>query len=69
MMGKGKYYSLSDMAILTGQPKNTAAEIIQFLTKYGFVESIGTSEPLYARSTAKLSPAQTVNILKSLADD
>jgi hypothetical protein len=65
-MTQGKYYSLHDLANLAGQPRSTVAEVMRFLTKYGFVKRIGATEPVFTKSNVKFSPGESINLLRCL---
>ena len=62
MMETGKYYSISDLAYLSDQPKTSILDSIRFLSKYGFVRSIGQPTEIYSK-TGKLSPASSARLL------
>ena len=66
-MAKGKYYSVNDLANLTEQPRSTVADVLKFLTKYGFVRRIGRNEPVFTKSSVKFSPGESINLLKCIA--
>ena len=42
---------------------------MNFLTRYDFVRQIGTTEPLFTRSSIILSPTLTIKILQSAAKE
>jgi len=67
-MIRGKYYSIPDLANLTGQPRNIVADVLVFLTEYGFVESVGVNEPVFTKSQVKFSPGESINLLKCIAN-
>ena len=64
-METGKYYSVSDLARLTDQPNTSILDSITFLSKYGFVQSIGQPAEIFTR-TSKLSPAKSAQLLISM---
>ena len=66
-MTQGKYYSIRDLTNLTGQPRNTVADALQFLANYGFVDRIGAKEPVFTKSPVKFSPGESINLLKCIA--
>ena len=66
-MNKGKYYSAKDLANLSCEAGSSVIEVINFLTKYGFVQRVGSNEPVYTKSDIVLSPSESINILKQLA--
>jgi predicted transcriptional regulator len=67
-MTQGKYYSIHDLANLTEQPRSSVSDVLRFLTNYGFVNRIGAKEPVFTKSTVKLSPGETINVLRSVAN-
>jgi Fic family protein len=67
-MTQGKYYSIHDLASLTGQPRSTVTDVLQFLANYGFVDRIGAKEPVFTKSQVKFSPGETINILRCVAE-
>jgi hypothetical protein len=66
-MTKGKYYTVNDLENLTEQPRSTVADVLKFLTKYGFVRRIGVNEPVFTKSSVKFSPGESINLLKCIA--
>jgi len=66
-MMKGKYYTMNDLANLTGQPRSIVAEVLCFLTKYGFVRRIGVNDPVFTKTSVILSPTDSINLLKCIA--
>ena len=66
-MNKGAYYSTKDLANLTGEAGCSVTEVIHFLTKYGFVQRVGSNDSVYTKSDITLSPSESINILKQLA--
>jgi hypothetical protein len=66
-MTQGKYYSIHDLANLTEQPRSSVADVLRFLTNYGFVNRIGAKEPVFTKSTVEFSPGETINLLKCVA--
>jgi hypothetical protein len=64
LLRRGKYYSVRDLANISGQPRTSVADAIQFLTKYGFTERIGEVEPLFTKSKIELSPSECVRLLE-----
>ena len=67
-MTLGKYYSVRDLANLTGQPRSTVADVLQFLANYGFVDRVGEKEPVFTKSPVKFSPGESINLLKCIAE-
>jgi len=67
-MVQGKYYSIRDLANLSSQPGIAVTDVVKFLTAYGFVKRLGTAEPLYTRSSAVLSPSESMKLLKCIAN-
>jgi len=67
MMREGEYYSVQDLANLTDQQRNTVIDVVSFLSKYGFVKSIGAYE-LFTKSTVTVSPEESVNLLRCIAN-
>jgi len=65
MMEAGKYYSIGDLAQLSGQPKTSILDSIWFLSKYGFVQSIGQPTEIFTK-TGKLSPAKSAQLLTKM---
>ena len=61
-MEAGKYYSISDLAYISGQPRTSIFDSIRFLSKYGFVQRIGQSTEIYTK-TGKISPARSAELL------
>jgi len=68
-MAQGQYYSIRDLANISGRPGSTIKDIMNFLTRYDFVRQIGTTEPLFTRSSIILSPTLTIKILQSAAKE
>jgi len=66
LMAEGEYYSIRDLINISGQPGSIVTDIVNFLTKYGFVKEIGTTEPLFTRSSIVISPTQSMNILQCM---
>lgn len=66
MMTEGKYYSVKDLANLTGENNSTTAEIVRFLAKYGFVEQAGWDDTVYTKSKIIISPGKSIELLKTL---
>ncbi len=66
MMTEGKYYSVKDLANLTGENKSSTAEIVRFLARYGFVERAGWGDSIYTKSKIVISPGKSIEILKTL---
>jgi DNA-binding IclR family transcriptional regulator len=66
MMTEGKYYSVKDLANLTGENKGTTAEIVRFLAKYGFIEQAGWDDTVYTKSKIIISPEKSIELLKAL---
>jgi len=67
LMARGEYYSIQDLATLSGYPESMVADVVKFLTTYSFVNRIGATEPLFTRSQIILSPTQSINILQCIA--
>ncbi len=67
-MMQGKYYSIYDLANLTEQPRSSVADVLRFLTNYGFVNRIGAKEPVFTKSSVEFSPGETINLLKCVAN-
>lgn len=65
-MNKGKYYSAKDLANLSGEAGCSVNEVINFLTKYGFIQRVGVNDSVYTKSEIDLSPAESISILKQL---
>jgi len=66
MMTEGKYYSVKDLANLTGENKGTTDEIVRFLAKYGFIEQAGSDDSVFTKSKIIISPAKSIELLKAL---
>jgi DNA-binding IclR family transcriptional regulator len=66
MMTEGKYYSVKDLANLTGQNRSTTAEIVRFLAKYGFIEQAGWDDTVYTKPKIVISPGKSIELLKTL---
>ena len=66
MMTKGKYYSVKDLANMTGQERGIVIDIVDFLTEYGFIEEAGWNDSIYTKSKIDISPAKSVELLKTL---
>jgi hypothetical protein len=66
-MTRGKYYSIRDLSNLTGQQRSAVADVLQFLTKFGFVNRMGADEPIFMRSAAQFSPEETIKLLQCVA--
>jgi DNA-binding transcriptional regulator YhcF (GntR family) len=67
-MIRGEYYSVRDLANLTGQSRSTVADVLVFLTEYGFVDSVGANESVFTKSQVKFSPGESINLLKCIAN-
>ena len=67
-MTRGEYYSIRDLANLTEHPRSAVADVLRFLTNYGFVNRMGTEEPVFTKSTVEFSPGETINLLKCIAN-
>jgi predicted transcriptional regulator len=67
LMRNGKYYSILDLARLSGQPGTSVSEVVRFLTEYGFIRRIGTIDPVFTRSTV-FSPRESMKLLECIAD-
>ena len=67
-MTQGKYYSIHDLANLTDQPRSSVADVLRFLTNYGFVNRIGAKEAVFTKSTVEFSPGETVKVLRCVAE-
>jgi hypothetical protein len=65
-MLEGRYYSVKDLANITQESSGIVEEVLEFLTKYGFIERIGSNVPVYARSKIGISPGESISLLKSL---
>jgi len=66
-MWKGRYYSVRDLANLSCKPEAIIADVLKFLTKYGFVERLGVSEPLFTKSRKiSISPEESASVLNML---
>ena len=66
-MAKGEYYSIRDIANVSGQPGSIITDTMDFLTRYGFVRKTGGNDPLFRKSSITLSPNQTMEILQHIA--
>jgi len=67
-MRQGNYYTVGDLANLSGQPSSAVADAVKFLTKYGFVKRLGREDALFTRTSIKISPADTLNILQYMTN-
>lgn len=67
-MKQGKYYSVQDISNASGYTTSLVADVMQFLSKYGFAERIGIDEPLFTRVKLELSPAGTVKLLECISE-
>ena len=67
-MTRGKYYSIHDLAYIMGQSRSTVADVLVFLTEYGFVQRVGTNEPVFTKSPVKFSPGESINLLRCIAN-
>ena len=67
-MRQGNYYTVRDLANLSGQPSNAVTDAVKFLTKYGFIKRLGTEDALFTRTSIKISPADTLNILQHMTN-
>ena len=66
MMTRGKYYSVKDLANLSGEERSMVVDIVDFLTEYGFIEEAGWDDSIYTRSKITISPTKSVELLKTL---
>jgi hypothetical protein len=69
LMAEGEYYSIQDLINISGQPGSIVTDIVNFLTKYGFVKEMGATEPLFTRSSIVISPTLSMNILQCIANE
>jgi DNA-binding MarR family transcriptional regulator len=67
LMREGEYYSVRDLANLSNQSGSTVTDVVNFLTKYGFIKPVATKE-LFTKSTIKFSPGESVDLLSCIAD-
>jgi hypothetical protein len=67
-MNRGEYYSILDLANISGQPMSVVTDVVKFLADYGFLKQIGRTEPVFTRSSIILSPTQSMNILLCMAN-
>ena len=65
LMERGKYYSIRDLASISGQPGAIVAGVVASLMRDGFVKRIGATEPLFTRSSIVLAPSLIFKILQS----
>ena len=65
LMERGKYYSIPDLANLSGQPIAIVAGVVRSLMRDDFVKRIGVTEPLFTRSSVVLAPSLILKILQS----
>jgi predicted transcriptional regulator len=67
-MKNTEFYSIRDLANLSGEAGSTVSAAITFLAKYGFVEQLGSDEPVFKKSGMVLSPGESVRLLKTLVN-
>jgi hypothetical protein len=67
LMKEKKYYSVADLATLTGQPRSTVFDVVKFLTEYGFIKCVGVNDPVFIRSTV-FSPRESIKLLECVAE-
>jgi len=67
-MRQGNYYTVGDLANLSGQPRCAVTDAVKFLTKYGFIKRLGIEDALFTRTAIKISPADTLNILQNMTN-
>jgi DNA-binding IclR family transcriptional regulator len=67
-MKKSEFYSIRDLASLSGEAGSTVSAVVTFLAKYGFVEQLGSDEPVFKKSGMALSPGESVRLLKTIVN-
>ena len=65
MMAVGEYYSVRDLVNLSGQPGSSVADVMNFLSKYGFVRSFGQPGGVFTKA-GSFSPSESIQLLKTL---
>jgi hypothetical protein len=66
LMRDGEFYSPADLANAIGQPIETIVRILEFLTKYRFIERVTKREFIFRKIPTGPSPAKAVTILRVL---
>jgi len=69
LMAEGEYYSIQDLINISGQPGSIVTDVLDFLTKYGFVKEMARTEPLFTRSSIVISPTLSMNILQCMTKE
>ena len=64
MMSVKKCYSIQDLVNISGAADQSVADVMNFLSKYGFVRRMGESESVYSKSDCRLSPDKSVTLLE-----
>jgi len=69
-MRSGEYYTIRDLANASGEGIGMVARILDFLTKYGFVDRVAGQESLFRRRVVaySLNPEETAEMLTLLVD-
>ena len=67
-MDEGELYSPSDLANSLGQSLNGIVRILQFLTRYGFVEQVTEREMMFRRLVVSQHPGKAVRVLRMLVE-
>jgi hypothetical protein len=66
LMRDGEFYSPADLANIIGQPTCMIARILEFLTKYKFIERVTKGELIFRKIPTGPSPAEAVSILRMI---
>jgi hypothetical protein len=69
VMQESEFYSPSDLVNILGQPTFAVVRVLEFLAKYGFAERVTRREMIFRRSENKLSPGDTLDVLRMLLGD
>ena len=67
-MKKSEFYSVRDLASLSGEAGSIVSAAVAFLAKYGFVDQLGSDEPVFKKSGMTLSPGESVRLLRTLVN-
>lgn len=68
LMKNTEFYSVRDLANLSGEAGSNVSAAVTFLAKYGFVEQLGSNEPVFKKSSMMLSPGESVRLLKTVVN-
>lgn len=65
-MRDGEFYSPQDLANTLGQTTDTIVRILEFLTRYQFIEQITKHELIFRKTPTGPSPSEAAKVLRML---